>query len=233
MSMVVVLPECSTSLILTYAGGLNPPYAIAAHFRCRDKLIPCLPGTRVDMLEELYSWISYGAGNTWDPYSDSPGVSRPARSPCIFWVNGLAGSGKTTIAFTCAEHCEDKGILAANFFCSRDNADCSNVKLVFTTLAYQMGKFCCEFKVVLSDTLRSDPEIVYSDVSYQLQQLIVEPLLAVGEKFPRSVVVIDALDECKDDNATSTILASLSQYIDKLFPLQFLITSRPIHEITE
>ena len=233
--MVVILSGCGTLLMLTCTGGLNPPNAIAAHFRCKGRLVPCLPGTRVKVLEEVFQWISC-TECAWDEHrpmpSDSPSLGRCVESPCIFWLNGLAGSGKTTIAFTCAEHCQDKGILAANFFCSRDNADCSNIKLIFTTIAYQMGKFCAEFKVVLSDTLRSDPEIVYSDVSYQLQQLIVEPLLAVGEKFPRSVVVIDALDECKDDNATSTILASLSQYIDKLFPLQFLITSRPIHKIT-
>src|SRR6202045_302690 len=189
--MVVVLSGCSTLLMLTCTGGLNPPYAVVAHFRYKGKLVPCLPGTRVKVLEEVFQWISC-TECAWDQKCvpvPSPGLGRPAGSPSIFWINGLPGSGKTTIAFTCAEHCQDKGILAANFFCSRDNADCSNIKLVFTTIAYQMGKFCAEFKAVLSDILRSDPEIVYSDVSYHLQKLIVEPLLAVGEKFPRSVVV--------------------------------------------
>src|SRR6202045_2598585 len=185
--MVVILPGCSTLLMLTCTGGLNPPNAIAAHFRCKGGLVPCLPGTRVKVLEEVFQWISCTEHRPVP--CDSPGLGKCAESPRIFWINGLAGSGKTTIAFTCAEHFQDKGILAANFFCSRDNADGSNIKLVFTTIAYQMGKFCPEFKVVLSDILRTDPEIVYSNISYQLQKLIVEPLLAVGEKFPRSVVV--------------------------------------------
>src|ERR1700719_4367524 len=88
-----------------------------------------------------------------------------------------------------------------------------------------------EFKAGLAEVVRSNPDVVYSNVSYQLKKMIVKPLLAMRKK-PRGLVVIDALDECKDDNSTSTILASLSQHIDKLFPLQFLITSRPILQIT-
>src|ERR1700730_13628076 len=150
----------------------------------------------------------------------------------ILWINGVAGSGKTTIAYTAAKFCEDKGVLAASFFCSRDNADCSNLKLVFTTIAYQLGQFCPEFKDGLSEDIRSNPHVVYSNASYQLEKMIIKPLLAVRTKFPPSIVVIDALDECKDDSSTSAILACISQHVEKLFPLKFLITSRPVLQIT-
>src|SRR6202030_996865 len=133
----------------------------------------------------------------------------------IYWINGVAGSGKTTIAYTAAEFCEDKGNLAASFFCSRDNAYCSNLNLVFTTIAYQLAQFCPEFKAGLAEVVRSNPDVVYSNVTYQLEKMIVKPLLAMRNMFPPSVVVIDALDECKDDNSISTILASLSSHIDK------------------
>src|ERR1700726_1309495 len=95
----------------------------------------------------------------------------------IFWINGVAGSGKTTIAYTAAKFCEDKRMLAASFFCSRDNAECSNLKLIFTTIAYQLGQFCPEFKDCLAPVLKSIPDVVHSNVSNQLEKLIVEPLL--------------------------------------------------------
>ncbi|KXL50603.1 hypothetical protein M433DRAFT_151196 [Acidomyces richmondensis BFW] len=40
----------------------------------------CLPGTRADLLQEIYDW------------ADSE------TSPAIFWLSGLAGTGKSTIA---------------------------------------------------------------------------------------------------------------------------------------
>src|ERR1700719_1658415 len=219
--------------MLSCSAGLNLPRAITANFRCNDKLVPCLGGTREEVLDELYWWISHGVEHlSQEGILTSSEHLRVMGTRQIFWINGVAGSGKTTIAYTAAKFCEDKRMLAASFFCSRDNADCSNLKLVFTTIAYQLGQFCPEFKAGLSEVIMSDPDIVYSSVSYQLEKMVVKPLLAMRNKFPPSLVVIDALDECKDDNSTSTILASLSQHIQKLFPLQFLITSRPILQIT-
>src|SRR6202030_2478273 len=215
------------------AAGLNLPHATTAGFSCNNKLVPCLDGTRKQILDELYQWIGHDIEDLSQEgvltSSDQLSVMGTRQ---IFWINGVAGSGKTTIAYTAAKFCEGKGILAASFFCSRDNADCSNLNLVFTTIAYQMGQFCPEFKAGLADIVRSNPDVVYSTASYQLEKMIVKPFIAMRNKFPPSLVVIDALDECKDDNSTSTILASLSQHIDKLSPLQFLITSRPILQIT-
>src|ERR1700719_990976 len=215
------------------AAGLNLPHATTAGFSCNNKLVPCLDGTRKQILDELYQWIGHDIEDLSQEgvltSSDHLSVMGTRQ---IFWINGVAGSGKTTIAYTAAEFCEDKGILAASFFCSRDNADCSNLKLVFTTIAYQLGQFCPEFKDGLSEVIRSNPHVVYSNASYQLEKMIIKPLLAVRTKFPPSIVVIDALDECKDDSSTSAILACISQHVEKLFPLKFLITSRPVLQIT-
>jgi hypothetical protein len=78
----------------------------------------------------------------------------------------------------------------------------------------------------------SHPDIGYSSVPYQLEELIVKPLRAVGKTFPSCLVIFDALDECKDDRATSIILSSLSRHVTELSPLKFLITSRPEQNIT-
>jgi len=53
------------------------------------------------------------------------------------------------------------------------------------------------------------------------------------EAFPPCLVIIDALDECKDKNATSTILLSLSAFAGQLAPLKFFITSRPVMKVVQ
>jgi len=67
----------------------------------------------------------------------------------------------------------------------------------------------------------------------QLQKLVMDPLHAAirEEAFPPCLVVIDALDECKDENATSVILLSLSVFAGRLSPLRFFITSRPVSNV--
>jgi hypothetical protein len=60
----------------------------------------------------------------------------------------------------------------------------------------------------------------------------VNPLHLVGDSFPSCLVILDALDECKDDRLTSIILSSLSLHVTELSPLKFLITSRPEQNIT-
>jgi len=47
------------------------------------------------------------------------------------------------------------------------------------------------------------------------------------EFFPPCLVVIDALDECKDGNATSVILSSLSIFAGRLSPLRFFDLHHP------
>ncbi|KAJ7924684.1 hypothetical protein B0H13DRAFT_1601442, partial [Mycena leptocephala] len=151
----------------------------------------------------------------------------------IFWLSGSAGTGKTTIAYTVSQHCSSRkpGILGASFFCSRDDANCSNLRLIFPTIAYQLSLFNPQFATEVSKVLKAAPDIGYSSVQYQLEELIVNPLRIVRDSFTHCVVVLDALDECKDTAAISTVLSALARHIRDLSPLQFLVTSRPENHI--
>ena len=57
----------------------------------------------------------------------------------VFWLNGLAGTGKSTIAQTFAETSFLDGKLGASFFCSRASEDRSNLRSIFPTLAHQLA----------------------------------------------------------------------------------------------
>ena len=57
----------------------------------------------------------------------------------VFWLNSLAGTGKTTITQKFAEASFTDGRLGASFFCSRDFEDQSNLHAIFLTLAFQLA----------------------------------------------------------------------------------------------
>ena len=93
----------------------------------------CMEGTRVKLLDELLAW------------SHEPDGSR------IFWLNGMAGTGKTTIAYTVAEQCSTYGVLGASFFCSRSIADCNDPSNIFPAIAYQLGRFYKPYRERLAE----------------------------------------------------------------------------------
>ena len=161
---------------------------------------------------DIIDWILLWIGHKSETESEviSAGADAMAKS-CTFWINGSARTGKTTIGCTIAKACSKKNILGVSFFCSHHDVASSNPKLIFTTIAYQLGHCCPSFGDRVTDVLKSYPDKGYSDLSYQLEQLILHPPLAVVDSF-LCMVIMDALDECKDDKTTSLILASLFRH---------------------
>ena len=142
----------------------------------------------------------------------------------VFWLNGLAGTGKSTIAQTIAERIFAEERLGASFFCSRDFEDRSNLHFIFLTLAFQLAHKYPDFRSYFVTLLRSNPDVVHESLYSQMEKLIVEPLQMIGVS---TVIVIDALDECKDDEPSSAILSVLGRFVKKIPRTKFLITGRP------
>ena len=145
------------------------------------------------------------------------------KSP-VFWLNGLAGTGKSTIAQTVAERLFAEESLGASFFCSRDFEDRSNLNFIFPTLAFQLAHKYPNFRSRFVSILRSNPDVAHESLYSQIQKLIVQPLQSTGTS---AVIVIDALDECKDDEPTSTILSVLGRFVNQIPRVKFFITGRP------
>ena len=142
----------------------------------------------------------------------------------VFWLNGLAGTGKTTITQTFAENCFADGNLGASFFCSRDFEDRSNLQVIFPTLAFQLAYRYPLFREQLLQALRANPSVGQESLCSQVEKVIVGPLKAIHI---RTLIIIDALDECKDNEPASAILSLLSRYVDKIPQVKFFITGRP------
>ena len=179
--------------------------AQAAEFRHGNRR-GCLKGTRDTVLNEIESW-----------------ANDPRESP-VFWLNGLAGTGKSTIAQTVAERLFAEGRLGASFFCSRDFEDRGNLHLIFPTLAFQLAHKYPDFRSLFVSLLRSNPDVIHESLYSQMQTLIAEPLQEIGVS---TVIVIDALDECKDDEPLSAILSVLARFVEEISEVKFFITGRP------
>ena len=145
------------------------------------------------------------------------------KSP-VYWLNGLAGTGKTTIAQTIAARTFAGGQLGASFFCSRDFEDRSDLKLIFPTLAIQLARKYSEFRSALVPLVQRDPRIARESLYNQMDKLIVRPFLESGIS---TVIVIDALDECKDEEPASAILSVLGRFVSKIPQVKFFLTGRP------
>src|SRR5882762_899412 len=207
-----------------------PRHARAARFDHQRKRVVCTPGTRKETLDTIYHWFrgqTLGTNETLSTEGNPNGR--------IFWLDGVAGTGKSTIAQSVADHFDETHELGASFFCSRDAGECSNISLVFPTIAYQLSSRYPSFRKHLSKVIEEDPHVQYTLPSRQVKKLVMDPLHAAirEEAFPPCLVIIDALDECKDENATSVILSSLSIFAGRLSPLRFFITSRPVANVLQ
>ncbi|CDO78295.1 hypothetical protein BN946_scf184685.g5 [Trametes cinnabarina] len=94
----------------------------------------CEAETRKEALATIYSWIQPDDREL--PTSSTPAMSASDsdRHP-VMWIHALAGVGKTTLAQTAAQWCDDRRLLAASFFCARDG-DRSNVQAIMPTIAF-------------------------------------------------------------------------------------------------
>ncbi|KAL5634263.1 hypothetical protein ACGC1H_006173 [Rhizoctonia solani] len=172
----------------------------------------CTPGTRQPQIDLLLEWAH-------DP---------EAGRAC--WMNGMAGTGKTTIAYSVCRALQQASALGASFFCSRVIPDCRQVKHIIPTIAYQLARYSLPFRCALDKVLESDPDARTRALKIQYQKLIVEPLVEVQRSLPTDfIIVIDALDECENESLGQLLDLLLSATV--LLPIRFLVSSRPEPEI--
>ncbi|KAF8674102.1 NACHT domain [Rhizoctonia solani] len=174
----------------------------------------CTPGTRIKVLAEVLNWTR----------GDGRGV---------YWLNGMAGTGKTTIAYSLCLELDSSHRLAASFFCSRTLPECRDVNLIVSTIAYQLARFSRPFHSVLSTALRKDPDLHRTLPHLQFEELIIKPLKEAESALPEGlVVVLDALDECDNQQSTGCMLDVLLSKAAGL-PIKFVVLSRPEPKIRD
>jgi hypothetical protein len=141
----------------------------------------CTPGTRVSLLQDVLAWAI------------------ASTSPCVFWLNGLAGTGKSTIARTLCERLHEQGLLGASFFISRGQADRRDASNIVRTIAHQLAFSRRPVSEALCAELRETPLSVTRSLQQQISDFIIAPSRALleGTCF---IIIIDALDESSPDS---------------------------------
>ncbi|KAH8795151.1 hypothetical protein DL96DRAFT_1827198 [Flagelloscypha sp. PMI_526] len=181
----------------------------------------CTVNTRIGILQQIESWAR--------------SVQYPLESS-LFWIYGLAGTGKTTIMQSICEILDAAGFLASSYFCSTQ-LDSKESKRIFPTIARHLARHNSTFAQHLASKLRDDPECAHAMLPVQFRELLCNPWHAActnGLEISQCVVVIDALDEC-DSNHGDEILRLILDAIknDQLQGLKFLVASRPVPAIVE
>ncbi|KAF8704567.1 WD40 repeat-like protein, partial [Rhizoctonia solani] len=169
----------------------------------------CTENTRTKILQSSLVW------------SEEPNSAK------VYWMNGMAGTGKTTIACSLCVELQARKQLAASFFCTRTSPECREAKRIVPTIAYQFARRSTPFRSALCKALEEDPDIGVGHISSQFELLLRRPLIKARDRLPNNlVIVIDALDECIDSRVVEDFLGLLFRSAMDL-PVRFYVTSRP------
>lgn len=178
----------------------------------------CYPGTRVDLIQRIKEWATGTEGK------------------CIYWLQGMAGTGKSTVSRTVTRDLIRERHVVASFFFQRNTKepDRVNPARLFPTIAAQLvRRLPSTSRHVQSaiDDADASLDVTKSPRKQQFEKLILGPLRKIDDdsKTPMTIViVIDALDECDQNKSVEHILDVLPDVKQLMsIKVKFLVTSRP------
>jgi hypothetical protein len=118
--------------------------------------------------------------------------------------------------------------LAASFFFSRGGGDVSHAAKFVTSIAVQLAENITISRQHICDAVAERGNIAQQTLRDQWQHLVLRPLSKLHEPGPY-IIVIDALDECDNDNDVQIIVRLLAEARSSLdrVRLRVFLTSRP------
>ncbi|KAH8988299.1 WD40 repeat-like protein [Lactarius hatsudake] len=188
-----------------------------------DPKYGCMQGTRADLIETLTSFA----------------VSEDA-SKRLFFLSGIAGCGKSSVATSVANSLHLRGCLSGSFFFKRDK-ELRNTANLLHTIAYSIALRHEPYRNAILDVLKPRTYMPIEDRRplNQFNELFLRPLNMIRNKSSITAshspsnqaiiaIVVDALNECDDPQSVSTYLAK----IVRLAPwLRVIVTSRPLDDV--
>jgi len=197
----------------------------AAFHNSKERFDPlkCHENTREAVLRKIMDWII-----SHDP---------DTRDKLIIWLRGAAGAGKSAIAQTLAELCEEQGLILASYFFGRFDNTRNHPRALIATIAYQLYINIPATQAHILDAIDNDHLIFERNLVTQLATLIHQPLqkLTQASTAPlfRRLIIIDGLDECNRDDAQRKVIDAIFHAVNQLrVPIFFLVASRPELNIT-
>ena len=118
-----------------------------------------MPGTRLDILQEITGWRESESTTTCS------------------WTHGTAGTGKSTITHTICDQCREEDVLAGSFFCKQDIPEQRDPLRVLPSLAYTMATMVEPYRDVVLRAIEKKLDISSNPLNLQLNTLFVTPLI--------------------------------------------------------
>lgn len=144
---------------------------------------PCHPESRHLVIHKIVEWI----------FDTSSANTR------VFWLQGGARYGKSTVLTSIANHMREFKYLGAFIFFNRDISEQSKPAHVFRTMAFQLVLFDPRIGEEIERAMKEHRNIAEAPFEMQFSNLIAEPLNRAAWDFSEPIVIlIDALDECED-----------------------------------
>jgi hypothetical protein len=163
----------------------------------------------------MLSWLT-------EPFSSSSTMS-------IFWLAGLAGTGKSTIMKTfCQRVSSDDNCLLASFFASRNSAERRDPYHILHTFAYQLAVTNDRICPHVLAAMRAPQDVMQETMHEEIKQLLVVPIEKAQLRGRTIVFAIDALDECQKSAAGvegGPLIELLAQVL-RHQPVRLLVASR-------
>lgn len=164
----------------------------------------CLPDAHKDIPRTLTSWAQEGR-------FDAQAHSLDSQTTSLFWLYGSVSSEKNVIAASTAYELMKAGCLAGSFFCQRDVEDKRDPIQLFRHFSDCLSVVHPGFRRNAIPSVSEYDRISNPTLDSFVDHALITPLSAVGASVaPRSVFVIDALDECNDSGAVAEYLVKVA-----------------------
>jgi len=173
-----------------------------------------MEGTRESILNQIIAWVTNGPGQK-DVDQSTP-----------YWIYGLPGIGKTSLAHSICEKLDERKQFAGAFFCRRDDTKSSEPRNILPTLICQLAKTSRPFRSIVTEHLQENPHMTPQSMQNTLFLEFIRSAPCHLNQVPL-VVVIDALDECGNTKSRADILKVLVDAAALAPWLKIIITSRP------
>ncbi len=128
------------------------------HYSQQGKSL-CMANTCTQVLDRIMAWAR------GEPSNSSGAGGGGSRSKRIYWLSGMAGTGKSTIARTIARACLDDSRLGASFFISRGGGERKTARAFVITIAVQLARLTQRrpsrraLRAAICEAVREQPDI--------------------------------------------------------------------------
>jgi hypothetical protein len=172
----------------------------------------CMHGTRVEILKNLKAW------------------ALNVHSRKVYWLMGMAGTGKSTISQSFCEILDGMNLLSASFFCSRTSVKTSNPSFIIPSIAYALVRGSPVIKCEVIKAIKDEPKLAeptYQRREHQFRKLVCDPVqnsICEENQMHDKVIIINTLNECPDMGFVSSLIQLILKFASNL-PLKFLFAS--------